>query len=190
MASVVDIYNRVAQKLGAKRITSVDENSNLAQEINQCYSGLRDAALEEHRWSFAIERASLAADSPVPEWGKDNAFTWPSDCLKIIPPYPEDDDIGRDWVIEGRKIITDYAAPLYVRYIKQITDPNEMSPLFREYLATLIAFELCEKVTQSNTKKAGLKEDMSDIVNKAKKSSAIQSVAAYSPDDTWLALRN
>ena len=189
MASVVEIYNRALQKLGAKRVTSVDENSNAAQELNGAYPVIRDAALEEHRWSFAIERATLAADAPTPTWGRDNAFSWPSDCLKIIPPYPEDDDIGRDWVIEGRKIITDYSAPLYIRYIKQVTDPNQMTPLFREYLATKLAFELCEKLTQSNTKKESLKEDMKDIISQAKKSSAIQNVPANSPDDTWLALR-
>ena len=189
MASVVDIYNRALQKLGAKRITSVDENSNAAQELNQCYSDVRDAALEEHRWSFAIERAAIAADSPVPIWGRDNSFTLPSDCLKVIPPYPEDDNVDRDWVIEGRKVITDETSPLYIRYIKQITDPNQMSPLFREYLACKLAFEICEKLTQSNTKKEGLREDMKEVISQAKKSNGIQSVPAYSPDDTWLATR-
>lgn len=189
MASVLEIYNRALQKLGAKRITSVDENSTAAQECNACYSILRDSELMGNRWAFAIKRASLAADTPTPTWGRDNSFTLPSDCLLVIPPYVEDDNVYRDWVIENKKIISDEAAPLYIRYIGRIEDPTEMDVLFREALSTKMAYEMCEKITQSNSKKESLRADYDEIIKRARKQNAIQSVPAKSPDDTWIMVR-
>lgn len=189
MASVLEIYNRALQKLGAKRISSVDENSVAAQECNACYSILRDSELMGNRWAFAIKRASLAADAPSPEWGRDNAYTLPSDCLLVIPPYVEDDNVYRDWVIENKKIISDESAPLRIRYVGRIEDPSEMDVLFREALSTKMAYEMCEKLTQSNTKKESLRADYDEIIKKARKQSSIQSVPAKSPDDTWTMAR-
>lgn len=189
MASVTEICNRAAQKLGAKRITSIDENSITAKSCLACYAVLRDSELMMHRWSFAIKRATLAADVPVPTWGRANSFTLPSDFLKLIPPYAEDDANDRDWLIENRKIITDYAAPLYIRYIGQITDPNEMDILFREALAARMAYEMCEELTQSNTKKAELKEEYMDAIKAARKASAIQNVPQVGVEDSWITVR-
>lgn len=189
MASVTEICNRALQKLGAKRITSIDENSTAAIELRTAYEPVRDACLMEHRWGFAIKRAQIAADSPAPTWGRENSFSLPEDCLLVLPPYPEDDNIYRDWVIENRKILTDDAAPLYLRYVKKVSDPNEMDVLFREAFATKLAFELCEKITQSNTKKESLRLDYEEIITTAKKQSAIQSVPIKSVDDTWIATR-
>ncbi len=187
--SSTDICNRAAQKLGAKRVSSLSENSVMANNFNQSYELILDAFLEEHRWSFAIKRAEIAADAPAPDWGRENSFTLPSDFLKLIPRYEEDESVDKDWLIEGKKIITDDASPIYIRYIYKVRDTNEMTSLFKEALATKIAFELCEVVTQSNSKKEGLKQDLKDLISQAKKSSAIQNVAAKSPDDTWLAVR-
>jgi len=189
MASVTDIINRAAQHLGAKKVSSIDENSTLAIDFRTCYETLRDAELSKHRWSFAIQRASLAADSPAPTWGRANSFTLPADCLQVIPPYPEDDTVDRDWVLESNKIITEDDAPLYLRYIARISDANQMHVLFREALACSIALALCEKVTQSNSKKVKLEEDYDKAIKEAKRISAIQNVPAKSPDDTWITVR-
>lgn len=189
MSSVTEICNRALQKLGAKRITSIDENSTAAQELRVAYEPVRDACLMEHRWGFAIERIEIAADEPNPTWGRENSFTLPADCLLVIAPYPEQDNVYRDWVIEGRKIISNNSAPIYVRYIKKITDPQQMNILFREALAAKLAFELCEKLTQSNSKKESLRLDYDEVIAKAKKQSAIQSVPIVSADDTWTAVR-
>lgn len=189
MASVTEICNRALQKLGAKSITSIDENSNAARACLKCYSVLRDAELMKHRWGFAIKRAQLAADDPSPDWGRETSFTLPSDCLKVIAPYPEMDSNARDWVIENRKILTNEAAPLYLRYIAQISVANEMDVLFREALSCSMAFEMCEEITQSNTKKESIRADYEQIIKEAKKASAIQSVPNVAVDDSWITVR-
>lgn len=189
MASEVGIANRALQKLGATRITSLSDASTSARACNACYETLRDAALRRHPWNFAVARAELAADATAPTWGRANAFQLPSDFLRLLPPYPEDNVNTLDWQIEGRKIYTDDSAPLYVRYIAQVTDPNTMDILFRELLASTMAVEMCEELTQSNTKKAALRDEIKEIIAEAKRTNAIENVSAATPEDTWLTAR-
>jgi hypothetical protein len=181
MASEVEISNRALQRLGAGRITSLEDGSVSARACNNAYASLRDALLRTHPWSFAIARASLAADSEAPAFGPANAFSWPTTALRILLPKDE----FLDWEIEGRKILTNDTAPLEIRYINKITDPNTMDPLFREALACWMAHELCEELTQSNSKKDRLKEDLANILAEARRTNAIERPAVESPDGSW-----
>lgn len=190
MASEVEICNRALQKLGAKRIISLSDDSVNARACNVAYVPVRDALLEDHFWRFAIERAELAADAMTPAWGRANSFQLPSDYICLAPSYPEDNFNSKDWVIEGLKILTDDTAPIYIRYVKRVTDPNAMTSLFREMLSTELAFELCEELTQSNTKKAQLEKDKIVLMRRAKRSNAFQQTSAVPPEDTWITVRN
>lgn len=189
MAAEVDIYNRALQKLGAKLLASTSEDSVNARACNAAYPTLRDALYRKHVWSFTVERAELAADAEEPEWGRANSFTLPADFIRLAPKYPEDNFHSDDNIIEGRKILTNDAAPLYIRYVKRVTDADVMDPLFRELLATEMAFELCEALTQSNQKKEGLRADADKIMKEAKRANAIESVAQEPPADPWLTAR-
>lgn len=189
MATVVDICNRGLQKLGASRIVSLSESSVAARACNVAYEALRDAELCAHPWNFAIERAQLAADATEPDWGRANSFQVPTDFLRLAPDYPELNLNSKDWQLEGRKIITNDDSPLNVRYVKKVTDPNTMDPLFREALSCRIALELCEELTQSNEKKAALKDDYKDAIREARRTNAIQNIPAKAADDEWITVR-
>lgn len=189
MASEVEICNRALQKLGAKRITALSDDSPNARSCNAAYTVLRDAELRKHTWAFSITRAELAADSPAPTWGRANAFTLPTDFLKLADPYPEDNTNARDWLIEQGKIITDESDPLYIRYVARITDPNAMDTLFREALSCAMAFELCEEITQSNTKKEAMRASYTAIIREAKRANALDNVPVAAVEDDWLSVR-
>lgn len=189
MASVVGICNRALQLLGATRISTIDDDSKTARACKAAYEPVRDSEIRSHPWSFAIARAALAADAETPEWGRAYSFTQPSDCLAVLNPYPESNSQSHDWEIEGRKILTNDAGPLYVRYLKKITDPNEMDALFREALAHKLADAICEELTQSNTKKASLENGYELIIRRAKKANAIERVSAQPPEDYWVDVR-
>jgi len=186
MASEVGICNRALQHLGALRIASLDETSVEARACNNAYEPVRDALLRSHPWSFAIKRASLAADATDPEFDPPGTrYPFPTDALRILLPNSTD----CDWTIEDRYILSDWTAPLEVRYVAQITDPNTMDPLFREALAAKLAIEMCEEITQSNTKLAGLLEKYKDIIHDAKRSNAIERPAQDLREDDWLTAR-
>lgn len=190
MASDVEICNRALQKLGAKRISALSEESHNARSCLAAFAANRDALLESHPWNFAIERFSLAADAVSPAFGKAYSYTLPSGSLRILPPYTDSNTPYRDWIEEGGKILTDMSAPLEVRCIMQVTDANRMSPLFREALASKIALDLCEVITQSNTKKDSLSNDFEKDLAKAKKANGMKNVPIESAEDSWITGRS
>lgn len=187
MASETSIANRALQKLGASRINNLSENSVNGRACNACYATLRDAELRAHPWSFAIKRIELSADAVPPEFGKSNSYTLPSDCLFVRES--DYNSVHKDWLIEGRKILTDESAPLPLRYNKKVEDVNEMDPLFHEVLACKMALEMCEEITQSNSKKSELKDDYRLAVNAAKKANAIERISQQPPEDEWVTVR-
>lgn len=185
MASETQIANRALQRLGAGRISSLDDGSTAATECSVAYEPLRDFMLRAHPWSFAIARKALAADSAAPVGDSSDTpayqYTWPTDALRILLPKSAD----LDWKIEGRKILTDDAGPLYIRYIAKITDPNSMDATFREALSCWMAHEMCEKITQSNAKKASLRDDLTLIIAEARRTNAIEKPPVESADGSW-----
>lgn len=189
MASVVEICNIGLLRLGAKTITSITESTREAVSFNAAYNPRRLALLRKYRWNFAIVRAQLAADATKPLFGRANAFTWPTDCLRIIPPDPELNLNDLDWEIEGRKIITNGSAPLNIRYISDVTDPNLMDPIFRQVLGYDLAEFLCEKITQSNTKQASITEDKKNLLSEARLTNMIERPASDPPIDSWITKR-
>lgn len=189
MASEVEICNAALQKLGAKRITALTEDSRNGRACNAAYARLRDAELRAHTWRFAITRESLPADATAPAFGKARSFPVPATMLRLLPPYPEMNMNDLDWEIEGRAIYTNDSAPLQIRYIKQETDPNKMDALFREALASRMAYELCEEITQSNTKRQLATEDYKMAMKEARRTNAIESISAEPPEDPWITAR-
>jgi len=170
--------------LGAARIVSLTEDTKNARECNTAYAALRDAELRRHPWSFAVARAKLAPSATGPVFGPAYQYPLPSDCLRILPSNTVD-----DWQIEGRNLLTDDGTSLELRYVRRIDDPNLFDALFREALSARIAYELCERITQSNTKKQAAKDAYSNAIAEAKKANAIERVSTEFPEDPWLAAR-
>lgn len=190
MASKVEIANRALQLLGAKRIVSLTEDSRNARAVNAAYEPVKKAELRKHPWGFAITRVALAADATAPAFTKTNSFPMPSNCLRPLAPDPEVNYNDLDWIIEGRAIITNDSAPLNLRYVRDVDDPNIMDPLFREALSAKIAREICEEITQSNTKISTADAVYKEAIDEAKRVNAIEKVAAKPPEDEWITVRS
>lgn len=188
--STTSICNRALQKLGAKPLQALDtDDSVTARACRQAYEIVRDAELRDHYWSFAMKRAQLAAEATSPTWGRAYQYQLPSDYIMLGPEYVEENNLYRDWVIEGRYILTDDVAPLYIRYVGQVTDVTQYDPLFAEALSCKLAVELCEQLTQSNSKKATADADYKMTIARAKKRNGIEARAQVSPDAEWLSER-
>jgi len=185
MASKTAIANRALSKLGETRVSNVDtDNTKPAKVIRFMYDIVRDAMLAAYPWNFAIKRVQIAADASAPAWGYTKQYTLPVDFLSLLeirgnPQYS----------IEGGKIQTNEGAPIYIRYIAQITDTGLFDALFVEAFATRMAYEGCEEITQSNTKKDLLARDLQGILKEAYASNAIQSQPQELESDTWLLSR-
>lgn len=198
MASVVQVANRALTKLGSARIISLADDNKQARAIASCFDDLRDDELRAHRWQFAMKRTTLAALSTAPKFGYQRQFALPTDFLRIdmvndeYPSVVMDNYIGAeylDWTVEGNLILTNIAAPLKLRYIYRATEPNQWDSNFREALASRIAMEICEDLTQSDTKKQAAARDYERAINQAVRIGAIEKPPVMPPDNSWIISR-
>lgn len=183
--SIVQIANRALSKLGAARIESMTQTGSAnARAMNAAFDLTRDAELRRYQWSFAIKRASVAADGTGTTWGDYSRYSVPGDFISLI----RDDESGlrTDWKIEGGYIVTLDAAPLTFKYIARIEDPNLFDPLFIEAFACKLALEACHEITQSTGKKGDLKQDYAFAISEAKRVGAIEKGAIDFPEDDFI----
>lgn len=190
MATKIEICNRALQKLGARTINALTEDSKNARSVNLAFESCKLAELADHDWNCAIKRAQLAEDTDAPLFGKEAAFTLPSDFVRLLDPDELDNTNQLDWQIENGKIYTDDSAPLEIRYIKNITNTSDFDPLLAEVLACRIALEICEDITQSNQKLQNISSLYQEALKKAKKSNAFQRRRMLPPEDDWVTVRN
>jgi len=185
MPSVVDICNRALDKLGQNPITSLDDGNTAANLCTRVWPITRDQVLREHPWNFAVKRIVTAPSLTSPPWGFNYQHPIPSDCLRII----ELQDVKADeYQIENKNILTDYDT-LHLRYIYRVEDPNKFDSLFADLIATRMAFEMCEGLTQSTTKKDWLWEEYKDALTRSKRTDGQENPLIEQAEDSWIEVR-
>jgi len=186
--SKVLIANRALQKLGARRIAALDDvNDPNARSMNNAYDTVLASELRRYPWSFAIARQSIAADVTDSLWGGWNRFPIPNDFIRLI----RDDESGFqvDFKIEGNFILSANAAPLEIRYIAKIDDPNLYDALFVEAFACKLAMECGFEINHSDSGKQDAKQDYKFAIDEAKRVGAIEKEAQDFPEDEWITVR-
>jgi hypothetical protein len=186
--SNVQIANLALQKLGVSRkLESLTQDHPNARTLNLAFEPIRAAELRRYDWSFAIKRESIAADANGPTWGDWNRYGKPNDFIRLL----RDDETGQrvDWKIEGLFILSRTTSPLEIRYLAKITDPNFYDALFIEALAAKLAWQCCEEITGSVSKRDRCQSDYDFAIAEARRIGAIEKEAQDSPEDDWLNAR-
>jgi|TARA_R110000803_G_scaffold34612_3_gene75464 ubiquitin len=190
MTDAVSICNLALQRVGAKTISALSEDSTAGRACNRVYTQARDSELRAHPWAFARERVQVAADSVNPAFGAARRYALPSDNLRILPTNGRDGtDTQDDFEIFGKFIHTDHSSPIRLNYIKRITDENTFDALFVELLIARIAMDVSEKVTQSNRKKDDARLHYKETQKEARRVNAFERPPQTPPTDTWLTAR-
>jgi hypothetical protein len=190
MASETGICNSALIKLGATTITALDDGSANANRCNEQFDKLRDSLLRQHTWNFAVGLVQLAELTTAPAFGYDNAYQLPSDFLRAITVHDNDAGAGGiQYRISGQKLHAD-ASAVYLRYVKIVTDPNVMDPLFRESLSWFIASDICMAVTQSTTLMEAMDRGFRRSIVNARAVDAIEDYPESWPQSSWVTERN
>jgi len=185
MSSVVTACNKALDKVGQGPITSLSDGTTAANLCDRNWPLVRDMVLRDHPWNFAVKRDVLAASSTPPAWGFQKEFPLPTDFLRLL----EVRDLSTgEYQVEGRSILAD-ADALYIRYIWRVTDPNVYDALFLEAVACRLAVELCEPLTQSNTKKDALFQEYADTLTRAVRVDGQENPPQEYEEDEWIAVR-
>jgi hypothetical protein len=187
--SVVSIWNLALQKVGQSRVNTINEDNNNARHCAACYDKLRRSELRKVAWNFSITRAILAPSTTIPEFTYSLGFPLPVDCLRVLLP-PR---LGLDWKIESLGgqtcILSNDGNTLYIRYIQDVTDPTRFDANFEDMLACKMAWNMCEVLTQSNTKKNDLQLEYKDARNEARRLNAFEKIPDAEPEAPWVAAR-
>ena len=196
--SDVAIANLALTKLGDLRITALSDNTKPAREINAVYGMLRDKLQRTYNWRFCVKRAAIAADVATPVFDYSYQYSVPTDCLRILQinayyPAPDLSDLissgGQEYVIEGGKILTRSSGVLNLRYLARIEDTTRFDSSFDEAFSALIAYNVCEALTQSDAKKNAALRDYRMALMDAVRANAIENPPESLADQTWITVR-
>jgi len=179
MASQTGICNRALEKLGEQPIVSINDGTKQAQALKRVYQDSLQALLVEYPWHFAKKRTALPASATRPDWGFNFAYPVPTDFLRLLGIKD-----GPGFSLEA-----DAAAPLNILYLYAVSDPGRLPPHFVEAFSSKLAFDICEDLTQSNTKKDILAQLFAADLAKAKRVNGMQKAPDAFPTFSWLAAR-
>lgn len=200
------IANRALQLLGYEPIASINDNNRGARAVNRAYYSVLYSELRQNFWNFSIQRATLVAAAVPPSFGKDNYFPLPPDFLDLAMPdqvttfnyanFPVNQNgslLPNDFQIENGNgtlcIASNEVSPLYIRYVSSNTPEAMFDATFAEAFAASLAMEICEELTQSNTKIATSQKMYDDAMEMAKKRNAFEMKPVSAPIDRYLTVR-
>lgn len=162
MPSEVTICNLALGRLGDRATVSSlspPEGSAQAQHCAMFYPLARNSTLQDHDWSFARTRATLANLLVDPPESWLYGYEKPADCLQprvLLRPGQTDDNDGEVYLLEGTAIYSN-TEDVSLRYTQLVTDPNQFSPLFVDALAWRLASYLAGPVLKGDAgQKAGV----------------------------------
>jgi len=180
--SLAAICNRALTLIGANRIDSIDDDSIEAKLCKQFVDDIRKDLLRAHPWKFALKRASLVESATSPEWGWDNQFPLPVDCLRVVEMYGQEQD---NWTEEGRFLLTD-SNEAKIKYIADIDEVGLFDSSFTTVYAVDIAINLSYAITTSKDLRDGLLKLRELKIKEARTYSAQSAVGDRVYADDWL----
>lgn len=192
MTTKTDICNLALDMLHEAPFADVDtEGTADSRWFVRNYDVIRDAEVRKHVWNFAKKRAAISADATAPAFGWLKRYARPVDMLRLLqishdgafegPLIPHE--------VEGDWILTDQSATIYVRYIRQVTDPSDFDPNFVEALACRLALKSAHRFTGKQSMVQTAASFYADAIAEARLANAIEGTPERPYDDDVIAAR-
>ncbi|MBN9218964.1 MAG: hypothetical protein J0I79_13500 [Mesorhizobium sp.] len=146
----LDIANMALAVLDEAPIDSLDQDVKAARLLNLHFDLTREAELTKCAWVFAILRATVtASDTGNSACTLNFAYELPADCLRPLPMTHngEADGVPVSWRQEAGLIYSDQPGPLVIRYVANLTDPNDWDALFTEVVVAALAVKVAHPLT-------------------------------------------
>lgn len=170
-----DVANMALALLDEQPITSLDEDVKSARLLNLHYDVTREAELTKHAWVFAILTADLTA-TDLGSGTLQYQYGLPDDCLRPLPLTYDGDPTGIpiSWRQESGLFYSDQAGPLTLRYIANLTDPNDWDALFTDVVTAALAVKIALPITHKSGMVELARNAYSQAVADAMRVNAIQ----------------
>lgn len=128
-----------------------------------------------------------------------NIFRLPSGYLRKAPQDPKAGAVSylgapgtvasNDWEFEGNYIVTSDNPVIVLRFVADIHDVSQMDPMFCEGLGARIGLEVCEPLTQSDSKLGTISQIYKTFMGDARAINGIEAGPVELPLDDYIACR-
>ena len=188
----VDICNLALDMLAEAPIGALTDDRRVARWFNRNYDNARAVALRSNAWKFAIERVELTKEATAPVFGWQHEYIAPADSLRILPITWDGTRKSRsiDHEFENKRILTNHAGPLKVRYIKDFTVIADMPQDFILFLAATMGQRLAHWLTGKSNFAAIAKEAATEALINAYNTDAIEEPMEDAEDNDYLSVRS
>lgn len=146
----LDVANMAIAILDEAPIDSLDQDIKAARLLNLHFDLTREAELTKYAWVFAILTATVdGTDTGTGDGTYNYAYELPADCLRPLPlTYDgEPSGVAISWRQEADIIYTDQSSPRIIRYVANLTDPNDWDALFTEVFIAALAIKIALPLT-------------------------------------------
>lgn len=153
--SQLELINAALVKLGAFKITALDDDTTEAEIATTLYDPVRHALLSAYPWNFATMQITLDTPSitpPITDF--DYAFGVPSDTLRVLSVGVDPSGQGVSYRFINNRIETD-EPEINLTYIKAVAETAQ-PPFFDLVLINRLAAELCVPLTENTGRAEGL----------------------------------
>lgn len=199
MPTETELVNAALRKGGgAKRILSLSDSVGSAGIASDVLASERDDLLRAGVWNFSITRIKLGQLAVAPAFEWQYAYGMPSDCERVVSvhgdsastteiPYKIESILQTD----GSYInaIVSNSNAVYLRYCRQITDPNLMTASFRQVLILRMAKIFAISIAKSNPLYQALDAEEKRAFSSAKSTDAIEDYPEKRPEGSWASSR-
>jgi hypothetical protein len=196
--SKTDICNHALLKVGADIVASLDVDINSTEgtvETALLCNVLFDQSLDEllrlYQWNCCTKRATPNKLTSVPDWKYAGEFELPNDYIRLLTITDDvnfqSDDI--EWVVEGGKILCDYAQ-IYIRYIARPENVGNLDPLASKALICLLASKLAVPLQQDDNLAQRLTNELYQVIlPEARSIDTFENYDLQLPESQWITAR-
>lgn len=186
---VVNICNEAIAKAGMDTtISSLAENSNLAELCSRLFDSTVEEVYSEYPWAF--RKVEIQAD--MLESGNPHTYAYPDEALRILGFYRDKSLTMREGLARvtsdklGKSVITSPYMPLFLEVVVSNTTNDKLQPWLRRCLVALLAHKIA--VAKGKDGK-GLLEEYMAWLDRAQENNASEDSATSTADDRFIDCR-
>jgi hypothetical protein len=194
MADKLALWKQSLVHLGKATITSLIDDVEAVYVFGNAWPGVLMEAFDAGDWNNFKKSVQLSqSDTGTAAIGWTYVFDYPNDYLRTlaVSNYPGFNEPFHDYVDEGGFLSANTTA-IYLRYISsEWMDDSSVSTwpaMFWRYVAMLLAYETCEKLTSGQTKQVDLEKRLIKALRDAKSVDARNENRRQGPG-SWLRSR-
>lgn len=185
--TAITLCSKALVKLGAKSITSFNEETTESEVASQLYETILQDLLSSYPWRFALQQVSLGRLQTTPLTDYQYAYQLPNNCLRILSAGQNTKSSGIKYRVVGTKLYAN-VPEVVLTYIEK-PDESTFPPFFVKALIANLASEFCLPLTESTTRTDYMRKIAAEELTQARLVDAQQATNSCFQDFSLIEVR-